>query len=74
MHKPEVGESQREHHADGGRLHHWTEGLIVVNTRTLSEALDNPASLIPLESAISPALVCPVRMLEPGRRGTRSHV
>ena len=44
---------------DGSRLHHWAESLVVVDTGALSEALENPASLVSLESAVSPALVSP---------------
>ena len=37
MHRPRASKSQREHRADCRRLHHRTEGLIVVNLGALSE-------------------------------------
>jgi hypothetical protein len=39
MNWPRTGEGQWENDTDGSVLHHGTEHLIVVNTRTLSEAL-----------------------------------
>jgi hypothetical protein len=54
-----ASEGQREHRADGGRLHNRAEGLIVVNSEALSEAPKNPASLIPLQGTIGPPLVRP---------------
>ena len=56
---PGTSESQREHCADGGRLHHWVECLIIVDSRALSEASENPTSLVPLKGTINPPLVCP---------------
>ena len=58
MHGPGASESQREHRADGGQLHHWAESLIIVDPRALSEAPKNPTSLVPLKSVISPTLMC----------------
>ena len=46
----------RAHHR---RLHHWTEGLIIVHTRSLSELPENSASLVALQCAISPTLMRP---------------
>jgi hypothetical protein len=78
MHGPRASECKGEHRADCSRLHHWTESLIIVNTRPLSETPENPTSLVPLESAISPALVCPDPLagddIGAGGRGTRSQV
>ena len=59
MHGPAARESQREHRADGGRLHHRAEGLVIVDTGPLSKALEKPVSLVTLKSAVSPALVGP---------------
>jgi hypothetical protein len=56
---PGASKSQREHRADGGRLHNRAEGLIVVDSRALSEAPKNPASLVPLQGTIGPPLVHP---------------
>ena len=76
MHGPPARESQREHRADGGWLHHRAEGLVVVDTGALSEAPENPASLVPLKSAISPALVGPDLLAgdDVGARGTRDQI
>jgi hypothetical protein len=54
-----ASEGQREHRADGGRLHNRAEGLIVVNSGALSEAPKNPTSLVPLQGTIGPPLVRP---------------
>jgi len=59
MHGPAASEGQREHHADGSRLNHWAESLFVVDTGALSKAPENPASLVPLKSVVSPTLVSP---------------
>ena len=59
MHGPGASESQGEHRADGGRLHHRAESVVVVDPRVLSEAPENPTSLVPLKGTISPPLVSP---------------
>ena len=59
MHGPPARESQREHRADDGWLHYRAEGLVIVDTGALSKAPENPASLVTLKSAVSPALVGP---------------
>ena len=76
MHGPPAGESQREHRADTSRLHHWAEGLVVVNTGALSEAPENPTSLVPLKSAVSTALVSPNPIADDdvGARQTRHQI
>jgi hypothetical protein len=56
---PGVSEGQREHRADGGRLHNWAEGLVVVDFGALSEAPKNPASLVSSHVTIGPPLVRP---------------
>jgi hypothetical protein len=48
MNEPGAGESQGEHRADGGRLDHRAEGLMVVDAGPLGETAKNPASLVPL--------------------------
>jgi hypothetical protein len=50
------GES--EHRADGDRFHNQAESLVVVHPRALSEAPENPTSLIAVESPIREELVC----------------
>jgi hypothetical protein len=50
---------QREHRANGGRLHNRAEGIIIVDFGALSEAPKDPASLVPLQGTISPPLVRP---------------
>ena len=60
VHWPRTRERKREDRADRAhrsRLHHWTEGLIIVHTRPLSEPPENPASLVALQCAISPTLM-----------------
>jgi hypothetical protein len=75
---PGASKGQREHRADGGRLHNWAEGLIVVDSGALSEAPKNPASLVPLRGTIGLPLVRPYPLagddVGAGGRGTRSHV
>jgi hypothetical protein len=52
-----AGGGQGEHRADGGRLGHRVEGLIVVNAGPLGEAAKNPASLVPFQGAVGVELV-----------------
>ena len=59
VHRPRARESEREDRAHCSRLHHWTEGLIIVHTRPLGETPENPASLVALQCTISPTLVRP---------------
>jgi hypothetical protein len=47
MNGPGAGDVQGEHRVDRGRLDHWAEGLIVVDTGSLGEATKDPASLVP---------------------------
>jgi hypothetical protein len=56
---PGASEGQREHRADGGRLHNRAEGLVVVDSGALSEAPKNPASLVSFQGTIGPSLVRP---------------
>jgi hypothetical protein len=57
MNWPGARDSQREHGADHGRLDHRTKGLIVVNTRSLDEAMKNPVSLVLLQRTVGVELV-----------------
>jgi hypothetical protein len=50
------GES--EHRADDGWFYNWAESLIVVHPGALSEAPENPMSLVAVESPIREELVC----------------
>jgi len=76
MYGPPARESQREHRVDSGRLHHRAEGIVVVDTGALSKAPENPASLVPLKSAGSPALVGPDPLAgdDFGARRTRDQI
>jgi hypothetical protein len=49
MNRPGAGDDQGEHGVDCGRLDHWVEGLIVVDTGSLGEAAKDPVSLVPLQ-------------------------
>jgi hypothetical protein len=57
MNRPEARDGLGEHYADGGRLNHQAEGLIVVDIGPLGEAAKNPASLVPFQDAIGVKLV-----------------
>jgi hypothetical protein len=57
MNGPGAGDGQGEHRADGGRLGHRAEGLIVVNARLLGKVTKDPASLIPFQGAVGVELV-----------------
>jgi hypothetical protein len=63
MHRPGVSERAREREraseycAHCSRLHHRTERLIIVHTRLLSDTLENPTSLIALQSTICLTLI-----------------
>jgi hypothetical protein len=57
MNRPEARDGLGEHCADGGRLNHQAEGLIVVDIGLLGEAAKNPASLVPFQDAIGVKLV-----------------
>jgi hypothetical protein len=46
--RPVPGQSESQDSPDGGRLDHRTKSLVVVNPRTLSEAPEHIASLVPL--------------------------
>jgi hypothetical protein len=55
---PGVRCGESEHRADGGRFYNRAESLIVVHSGVLSEAPENPASLVAVESPIGEELVC----------------
>jgi hypothetical protein len=46
VHGPTPGDSQSQHNLDGGRLDDGAEGLIIVHPRALSEASEDPTSLV----------------------------
>ena len=78
MNRPIMRESNCEHCANGSRLDHGTEGLIKINSKTLSETSKNPTSLLSLKRTISTILMAinPLVGHNIGSRGTRtnSHV
>jgi hypothetical protein len=57
LNRPGVRCDESEHRADGGRFHNRAESLIVVHPGALSEAPENPTSLIAVESLIREELV-----------------
>jgi hypothetical protein len=57
MNRPGAGDDQVEHGVDRGRLDHWAEGLIVVDARSLGEAMKNAMSFVPFQGAIGIELV-----------------
>jgi hypothetical protein len=46
-----------EHHANSGRFYNWAEGLIVVDSRALSETPKDPTGLVVIKGPISTELV-----------------
>jgi hypothetical protein len=58
LNRPGVRCDESEHRADGGRFHNWAESLVVVHLGALSEAPENPASLVAVESPIGEELMC----------------
>jgi hypothetical protein len=50
--RPETGDNQRKYRADGGRLDHRAEGLIIVDVGLLGEALKDPTSPVPPQCAV----------------------
>jgi hypothetical protein len=71
VHGPTPRDSQSQHSPDGGRLDDGAEGLIVVHPGALSEAPEDPMSLVPVKRAIIHLLVM---TLAPGGLGTKSHM
>ena len=59
VNRPRARESKRENGAHSSRLHHWTEGLIIVHTRPLGATSENLASLLALQRTIRPTLMRP---------------
>ena len=59
VHRPRARERKRKDRAHRSGLHDWAEGLIIINTRPLSEPPENPASFVALQCAISPTLMRP---------------
>jgi hypothetical protein len=52
VHGPTSGDNQSQHSLDGGRLDDRVEGLIVVHLGALSEASEDPMSLVLIKRAI----------------------
>jgi hypothetical protein len=52
VHGRTPGDSQSQHSPDGGRLDDRAEGLVVVHPRALSEAPEDPTSLVLIKRAI----------------------
>jgi hypothetical protein len=46
--RPGTGNNQGKHRADGGRLDHRVEDLIIVDVVPLGEAVNDPTNLVPL--------------------------
>src|SRR6185295_17002669 len=59
VYRPRARKRNREDRVHSSGLHHWTEGLIIVHARPLSEPSENPASLVALQCAISSTLMRP---------------
>jgi hypothetical protein len=57
VHGPTPKDSQSQHSPDGGRLDDGVEGLIVVHPGALSEAPEDPTSLISIKRVIRLELV-----------------
>ena len=57
MNGPRMGQSKCEHNTYGSGLDDWTESLLIINARTLSEASENPPGLITIKRAIRQKLV-----------------
>jgi hypothetical protein len=58
LNPPSARCGESKHRANGGRFHNRAESLVVVNPGALSEAPENPASLIAVEIPIGKELVC----------------
>jgi hypothetical protein len=76
MNRSGAGDSQGEDGADRGRLDHRAEGLIVVDTRSLGEAVKNLASLVPFQGAVEIELVLknPLASDDVGANGARDKI
>jgi hypothetical protein len=53
VNRPVLGQGQSQNSPDGGRLDHWTEGLVVVDPRALGEAPEHIMGLVPLQGSVS---------------------
>jgi hypothetical protein len=67
--RPVPGQSESQNSPDGGKLDHRTEGLVVVDPRTLGEAPEHIAGLVPLQDpsafSFSLKIYFPVTTLAP---------
>jgi hypothetical protein len=50
--RPVPGQCQGQNSPDGGRLDHWTEGLVVVDPRALGEAPEHITGLVPFQGPV----------------------
>ena len=46
MDRPRMGQCQSQNCTNSRGLHHWAEGLIIVNSRPLSETPENPPGIM----------------------------
>jgi hypothetical protein len=76
-HRPIPGDCQSQHSSDGGRLDD-AEGLIVAHPRALSEASEDPTTLVSIKIAMCLELVLEDPLIGddigPRGRGTKSHM
>jgi hypothetical protein len=54
---PVLGESYGKNHSDSSRLDDWTESLIVIDARSLSESSKYPTSFVSTQGAIGEQFV-----------------
>jgi hypothetical protein len=54
---PVTGDSSGEHRANSGRFYNRAEGLIVLDSRTLSETPKDPTGLVAIKGPVSTELV-----------------
>jgi hypothetical protein len=63
MNWPGVGDDQGEHGVNRGRLNHWTEGLIIVDAKSLGEVVKNRMSLVPVQGTVGIELVLEIPLV-----------
>jgi hypothetical protein len=74
--RPVPGQSESQNSPEGGRLDHRTEGLVVVDPRTLGKAPEHIAGLVPLQGPVGVQLPLEDPFLgdHVGAMGTRHQV
>jgi hypothetical protein len=55
---PGTGDSSSKHRVNSGRFYNQAEGLVVVDSGSLSETLKDPTGLLAIKGPISTELVC----------------